>query len=261
MTDIHPTAIIEKGAEIADNVTIGAYCRIGAHVRIDKGTTVASHTVIEGHTHIGKNNRIFSFATLGSIPQDLKYHGEESQLIIGDDNTIREYTLLNPGTEGGGMVTRVGNGNLLMGYVHLGHDVQVGNRCILANAATIAGHVIIDDFAIIGGMTPVHQFVHIGEHAMIGGASAVAQDIPPYCLAEGNRATLRGVNKTGLRRRAFSRERITRIDRAFKRLFRSGRSPVEIAKELKNEESDEAVLKMCNFVLESTRGVPFREKK
>ncbi len=260
MSNIHPTAIIEKGAEIAENVTIGAYCRIGAHVRIDEGTTVASHTVIEGHTQIGKNNRIFSFATLGSIPQDLKYRGEESRLLIGDNNTIREYTLLNTGTEGGGMVTKIGNGNLLMGYVHIGHDVQLGSHCVLANAVTIAGHVIIGDYAVIGGLTPVHQFVQIGEHAMIGGGSVVVQDIPPYVLAEGNRASLKAINKVGLRRRGFSGDEIVAIDRAFKVLFRSGKSPRETAEVLKENENNDAVLKMYQFVLNSKRGIPFREK-
>ena len=158
--------------------------------------------VVDNHTTLGKNNTIFPFASIGAVPQDLKFSGEPARLIVGDNNTIREFTLFNPGTEGGGSVTRVGDNNLFMGYVHLGHDVIIGNNCILANAATLAGHVEMGNNAVIGGMTPVHQFVKIGDFAMVGGASALSQDVPPYCMAEGNRATLRGLNLTGLRRHA-----------------------------------------------------------
>jgi len=200
MSNIHPTAIIEDGAILGENVSVGPFAYIGAQVTIGDNTSVASHAVIEGRTSIGKNNRIFSHTAIGTIPQDLKFSGEDVELIIGDNNTIREFTLLNPGTKGGGSVTRIGNGNLLMGYVHLGHDVILGDNCILANAATLAGHVELGNNVVIGGLTPIHQFVHIGDFAMIGGASALAQDIPPYCLAEGNRATLRGLNLTGFGR-------------------------------------------------------------
>jgi len=257
---IHPTAVIEEGAQIADNVRIGAYAVIGAQVRIGEGTEIGSHTLIEGLTTIGRNNRIFSHAVLGSIPQDLKYHGEEVRLEIGDDNTIREFTLINPGTEGGGGVTRIGNGNLLMGYVHVAHDVIIGDRCILANAATLAGHVELGDHVVIGGMTPIHQFVKVGDYAMIAGASALSQDIPPYCLAEGNRAVVRGLNLTGLRRK-LDRRSIDAIKNAYRRLFESGEAIRDAAEKILNENGEEAeVQDLCRFILESRRGIPFKRK-
>jgi len=257
---IHPTAIIEEGAQVADNVRIGAYSVIGAQVRIGEGTEIASHTLIEGITTIGRNNRIFSHAVLGSIPQDLKYHGEEVRLEIGDGNTIREFTLINPGTEGGGGVTRIGNENLLMGYVHVAHDVIIGDHCILANAATLAGHVELGNYVVIGGMTPIHQFVTVGDYAMVAGASALSQDIPPYCLAEGNRAVVRGLNLTGLRRR-LDRMDIDAIKRAYRELFESGEAIRDTAERLLNENDvNEAVEKLCRFIMESRRGIPFKRK-
>ncbi len=256
---IHPTALIAEGAEIAPNVSIGAYCVIGPEVTIGEGTQVGSHTLIEGDTTIGRNNRIFSHAVIGSIPQDLKYHGEKVRLEIGDDNIIREFTLLNPGTEGGGGVTRIGNGNLLMGYVHVAHDVLIGDRCILANAATLAGHVVLGDHVVIGGMTPIHQFVKIGDYAMIAGASALSQDIPPYCLAEGNRASIRGLNLTGLRRK-FDRETINALKNAYRRLFESGEAIQESARQLLEESEHDAVKNLCRFITESSRGIPFKRK-
>ena len=259
MSTIHPTAVIEEGATLADNVTVGAFAYIGPHVSIGEGTTIFPHAVIEGYTTIGKRNRIFSHAAVGTIPQDLKYHGEKSELIIGDDNTIREFTLLNPGTEGGGMLTKIGNHNLLMGYVHLGHDVILGDHCILANGATLAGHVELGDHVVIGGLTPIHQFVHIGDYAMIGGASAVAQDIPPYCLAEGNRAVLRGLNLTGLRRK-IDREEINALKSAYKELFERGRPLQEVAEELFATETSVHVKNLCEFIRTSKRGIPFTRK-
>jgi len=259
MSTIHPTAVIEEGAILADNVTVGAFAYIGSHVSIGEGTTVFPHAVIEGYTTIGKRNRIFSHAAVGTIPQDLKYHGEKSELIIGDDNTIREFTLLNPGTEGGGMLTKIGNYNLLMGYVHLGHDVILGDHCILANGATLAGHVELGDHVVIGGLTPIHQFVHIGDYAMIGGASAVAQDIPPYCLAEGNRAVLRGLNLTGLRRK-IDREEINALKSAYKELFERGRPLQEVTEELFETDTSAHVKNLCEFIRTSKRGIPFTRK-
>jgi UDP-N-acetylglucosamine acyltransferase len=189
----------------------------------------------------------------------LKYAGEESELIIGDDNTIREFTLLNPGTKGGGMVTRIGNHNLLMGYVHLGHDVILGDHCILANGATLAGHVELGDHVVIGGLTPIHQFVHIGDYAMIGGASAVAQDIPPYCLAEGNRAVLRGLNLTGLRRK-IEREEINALKSAYRELFEQGKPLQDVAEHLQQTQHSVHVKKLCDFIQSSKRGIPFTRK-
>ncbi len=259
MSLIHPSAVIEKGAVLGDNVSVGPFAYIGPKVRIGNNTTIASHAVIEGDTTIGKNNRIFSHSAIGTIPQDLKYDGEPVQLIIGDNNTIREFTLLNPGTKGGGSVTKIGNGNLLMGYVHLGHDVIIGDHCILANGATLAGHVELGNHVVIGGLTPVHQFVHIGDYAMIGGASALAQDIPPYCLAEGNRASLRGLNLTGLRRE-MEREEINALKVAYRELFEQGNPLQEAAQRLFETSDSEKVKTLCKFIKTSKRGIPFTRK-
>jgi UDP-N-acetylglucosamine acyltransferase len=259
MSNIHPTAIIEDGAIIGDNVTIGAYSYISAKATIGDGTTIATHVIIDGKTTIGKNNQIFSHAVVGSIPQDLKFKGEDVELIIGDSNKIREFTLINPGTEGGGGVTRVGNGNLLMGYVHLGHDVILGDGCILANGATLAGHVELGNHVVIGGLTPIHQFVHIGDYAMIAGASALSQDIPPFCLAEGNRATLRGLNLTGLRRH-MDREEINELKAAYKKLFEQGQPLQDVAQELLQSSDSAKVKQLCKFIIASKRGIPFNRK-
>jgi len=260
MSTIHPTAVIEDGAKLGENVTVGPFVHIGAEVIIGDNTSIASHAVIEGHTTIGKGNRIFSHSAIGTIPQDLKYDGEDVELIIGDNNTIREFTLLNPGTKGGGSVTKIGNKNLLMGYVHLGHDVILGDNCILANGATLAGHVELGNHVVIGGLTPIHQFVHIGDFAMIGGASALAQDIPPYCLAEGNRANLRGLNLTGLRRH-MGREEINALKAAYRELFEEGQALQDVAQRLFEESSSEKVKNLCKFIKTSKRGIPFTRKE
>jgi len=258
LSNIHPTAIIEDGAKIGHNVTIGAFVTISSQATIGDDTVIDTHAVILGHTTIGKSNHIFSHAVIGSIPQDLKYNGEAVQLIIGDHNRIREFTLLNPGTKGGGSITKIGNNNLLMGYVHLGHDVIMGNNCILANGVNLAGHVELGNNVVIGGLTPVHQFVHIGDYAMIGGASALSQDIPPYCLAEGNRATLRGLNLTGLRR-ALERDEINELKVVYKKLFESGKALQEVAKELNNNSSIH-IQKLIEFIMHSKRGIPYIRK-
>lgn len=260
MNNIHKTAIIEDGAQLGDNITIGAYTIIGKDVKIDDGTIVDSHTLIEGKTTIGKNNHIFSHAAIGTIPQDLKFDGEDVELIIGDNNKIREFTLFNPGTQGGGAKTIIGSNNLFMGYVHVAHDVIIGNNCIFANGATLAGHVEIDDFVVVGGLTPIHQFCKIGTQAMIGGASAVAQDIPPFCLAEGNKVTLRGLNLTGLRRRFENREDIDAIKQAYKALFESNNPLQEVAKELLGTSKNEYVQQLASFVANTKRGIPYNRK-
>jgi len=256
---IHPSAVIEDGAILGNNVSVGSFAYIGSQVRIGNNSSIASHSVIEGRTTIGKNNRIFSHTALGTIPQDLKYDGEDVELIIGDNNTIREFTLLNPGTKGGGSVTKIGNGNLLMGYVHLGHDVIIGDGCILANGATLAGHVELGNHVVVGGLTPIHQFVHIGDYAMIGGASALAQDIPPFCIAEGNRATLRGLNLTGLRRKV-AREEINALKLAYRELFEQGNPLQEVAQTLFETSTSEKVKALCEFIKTSKRGIPFTRK-
>lgn len=259
MSLIHATAVIEDGAILGSNVSVGPFAYIGSKVKIGDNTSIASHAVIEGRTTIGKNNRIFSHSAVGTIPQDLKFAGEDVELIIGDNNTIREFTLLNPGTKGGGSITKIGDGNLLMGYVHLGHDVIIGNHCILANGATLAGHVELGNHVVIGGLTPVHQFVHIGDYAMIGGASALSQDIPPFCLAEGNRAVLRGLNLTGMRRH-MEREEINVLKSAYRELFEEGIPLQEVAETLLNTTTSEKVRSLCNFIKTSQRGIPFTRK-
>ncbi len=260
MSKISPLAIIEDGAVIGDNVEIGPYCFISSETTIGEGTSIAQGACIYGKTTIGKHNQIFSHAVLGSIPQDLKFNGEDVELIIGDYNRIREFTLFNPGTKGGGGKTIIGSHNLFMGYVHLGHDVIIGNHCILANAATLAGHVEMGDYAVIGGMTPVHQFVHIGDYAMIGGASAVAQDIPPYCMAEGNRAIIRGLNLTGLRRN-IERQDIDTLKSAYRDIFESGQPVKEMAAELLETTKSHHVISLCNFIIKTKRGIPFERKQ
>ncbi len=258
MSKISPLAVIEDGAIIGDGVEIGAFCFISAKSKIGKGTKIAQGACIYGNTTIGEDNHIFSHAVLGSIPQDLKYDGEDTELIIGNRNKIREFTLFNPGTVGGGGKTIVGDDNLFMGYVHLGHDVIVGNNCILANAATLAGHVEMGNFAVIGGMTPIHQFVKIGDYAMVAGASALSQDVPPYCMAEGNRAVLRGLNLNGLRRH-MDRADIDELKSAYHLLFESAKPLQEQAKELLNSKNS-YVLNMANFIANTKRGIPFERK-
>ncbi len=260
MANIHKTAIIEDGAVIASDVTIGAFSIIGSKVTIGEGTTVASHCVIEGRTTIGKNNTIFSHAALGTIPQDLKFHGEDVELVIGDNNLIREFTLFNPGTEGGGGITRIGNNNLFMGYTHVAHDCIIGNHCIFANVATLAGHVECEDFVVVGGLSAIHQFCKIGTQAMIGGGSIIVQDIPPFCNTEGNRATIRGLNLTGLRRRLENRKDIDEIKKAYKKLFESGQPLNESAKEIIETTDNEYAIKLANFILNTKRGIPFTRK-
>lgn len=260
MSMISPHAIIEEGAQIGPDVEIGAFCFISGKAKIGRGTKIAQGACIYGNTTIGEDNEIFSHAVLGSVPQDLKYAGEEVELIIGDRNKIREFTLFNPGTAGGGGKTVVGNDNLFMGYVHLGHDVIIGNNCILANAATLAGHVEMGNFAVIGGMTPVHQFVKIGDYAMIAGASALSQDVPPYCLAEGNRAVLRGLNLNGLRRH-IEREHIDALRSAYRELFESGKPLQDVAAALLESAQSEYVKNMCQFIINTKRGIPFERKE
>ena len=220
MSHIHSTAIVDPGAELDSSVIVGPYAVIGPHVRIGAGTTIGPHAVIEGRTTIGRDNHIFQFASVGAIPQDMSYAGEPTRLEIGDRNTIREFCTFNLGTTKEEGVTRVGSDNWFMAYCHIAHDVVLGNRTVLANNATLAGHVHVGDWAVIGGLSGVHQFVHIGAHAMIGFQSHVAQDVPPFMTVEGNPLSVRAVNLTGLRRRDFSTERIALIRQMHKLLYR-----------------------------------------
>jgi UDP-N-acetylglucosamine acyltransferase len=219
MSQIHPTAVIAPGARLADDVVIGPYCVIGEHVELAAGVSLKSHVVIDGRTTIGERTRIFPFASIGFETQDLKYKGEPSSLEIGHDNTIREHVTINPGTEGGGMVTRVGNHCLLMVGAHVAHDCQIGDHVILVNNGTLGGHVVMEDYAILGGLSAVHQFCRIGRHAMIGGMSGVERDVIPYGLAMGDRARLTGLNIIGMQRRGFSRDDIQGLRSAYNCLF------------------------------------------
>ena len=219
MAVIHPTAIVEPGARVGKDVSIGPYSCIGPEVELGDGVVVMAHVVIGGRTVIGSRTRIFPFASIGSAPQDLKYHGEPSRLVIGADTTIREHVTMNPGTEGGGMLTSVGDRCLFMVGSHVAHDCKVGNNVIMANNATLAGHVQIGDHAILGGLSAVHQFVRIGQHAMIGGMSGVEHDVIPYGSVMGDRARLAGLNVVGLKRRNFSRDEIHALRSAYRMIF------------------------------------------
>jgi UDP-N-acetylglucosamine acyltransferase len=219
MAQIHPTAIIAPGACLADDVFIGPYCVVGEKASLAAGVVLKSHVVVEGRTTIGERTRIFPFASIGHEPQDLKYDGESSSLEIGHDNTIREHVTMNPGTAGGGMVTRVGNYCLFMVGAHVAHDCQIGDHVILVNNATLAGHVVMEDYSILGGLSAVHQFVRVGRHAMIGGMSGVERDVIPYGQVMGDRARLNGVNIIGMQRRGFSRDDIQRLRNAYNFLF------------------------------------------
>ena len=217
---IHPTAIIDPQAELHGSVTVGPYSVIGPNVKIGSGTTVGPHCVIEGHTTIGRDNRIFQFTSLGAIPQDKKYAGEPCELVIGDRNTIREFCTFNIGSPGGTGITRVGDDNWLMAYVHLAHDCQVGNQTIFANNSQLAGHVHVGDWVILGGFTVVHQFVRLGAHSMTAMCSLLFADLPPFVMAQGQPAGARSMNLEGLRRRGFSADRISAVKAMHKSLYR-----------------------------------------
>lgn len=216
---IHPSAIISKSAQIDATAQIGPYCVIGDKVKIAAGTILKSHVIIDGKTTIGTNNVIHPFVTLGLVPQDLKYRGEDSVLIIGDDNVIREHVTMHLGTEDGGMITKIGNKNLFMVGVHIAHDCLIANNCIFANNATLAGHVEVADGVLIGGLSAIHQFVRIGAYAMIGGMSGVENDVIPYGLVMGERASLAGINITGMKRRNYSRDEIQVVLNFYKEVF------------------------------------------
>jgi UDP-N-acetylglucosamine acyltransferase len=253
---IHETAIVQAGAKIDESVEIGPYAIIGENVAIGAGTTVGPHAVIEGITEIGRDNRIFQFASIGAAPQDLKYQGEETRLRIGDRNTIREFVTIHRGTDSGGGETVIGHEGLFMAYSHVAHDSRVGNRVILANGATLAGHVQVDDFAILGGLSAAHQFTRIGCHAMISGGTMVAQDIPPYSIAQGDRARTIGINLIGLKRRGFSENAIQNIKHAYKLMFRSGLRMEEALKRIEGELEDIPELRVfVEFIRTSQRGI------
>ncbi len=254
---IHPTAIIEDGAIIGTDVKIGAFCVVRKDVKLANGVELLSHIVVEGFTDIGENTKIFPFSAIGTVPQDLSYKGEKVKLIIGKNNTIRENVLINPGTIKENGETIIGDNNLFMGSTHIAHDAILGDNIVMVNQSMVAGHVRVGNGVIIGGNTPIHQFVHIGEGAMIGGGGAVNQDIPPFCLAEGNRAVLKGLNLVGLRRMGIRRDELKLLKIAYKRLFRQNRSlKIEAEKILENNSSI-YVENLCKFIGNTNRGIPY----
>ena len=253
---IHPTAIVDPGSKIGANVKIGPYSLIGPDVEIGDNTEIGPHVIIKGHTRIGRDNRIFQFCSLGEAPQDKKYAGEPTRLEIGDRNTIREFCTFNLGTVQDAGVTKIGDDNWIMAYVHIAHDCIVGNKTIFANGASLAGHVVVEDWVIFGGFTGIHQFCHIGAHVMTAASTLVLQDVPPYVMAAGNTAQPYGIHVEGLKRRSFSAESITALKRAYRTLYKSGllldEAKAKLAEDAKTQPD---VLRMVEFLETSKRGI------
>lgn len=253
---IHPTAIISPDAQLGEGVEIGPYVVIGSDVKIGKNTVIGPHSVIEDFTHIGESCHIFQFCSIGALPQDLKFSGEKTRVVIGNFNTIREFVTIHRSTTADIGVTIIGNHNLLMAYCHVAHNCKLGDRIVMANAATLAGHVHVEDNAIIGGLTGIHQFSSIGAHCIIGGASAVVKDVPPYTMASGNHAKLFGLNLVGLKRRNFSEKTIKAIKDAYRIIFRSDLLLEAALKKAQDEVEDcPEVRHFIKFIQESKRGV------
>ena len=247
---IHPTAIVEDGATLGADVKLGPFCVVGAEVTLGDGVELISHVAVAGHTSIGPGTRIWPFASLGHQPQDLKFKGEVSYLEIGSGNMIREHVTINPGTEGGGLYTRIGDNCLFMVGTHVGHDCQIGNNVIMANNATLAGHVEVEDFAFLGGLSAVHQFVRVGAHAMVGGMTGVEKDVIPFGSVIGNRANLGGLNLIGLKRRGFDRETIHAIRESYRAIFYGEGSLHDRASAVATRHADNpAVQQMTAFIL------------
>ena len=255
--NIHPTAVVDPGATLGTDVHIGAYSVVGGEVVLGDQVRIHPHVVVDGRTEIGPRTEIFPFASIGSQPQDLKYHGEPSRLEIGASNMIREHVTMNPGTEGGGMVTSVGDNCLFMVGAHVAHDCQIGNNVILANNATLAGHVTVGSFAILGGLSAVHQFARIGDHSIVGGMTGVEHDVIPYGSVKGDRARLAGLNIIGMRRRGFTREQIDGLRRAYKALFDgAGTLQERVDAVAKAESGEAAVMEIVNFIrADSSRSI------
>jgi UDP-N-acetylglucosamine acyltransferase len=253
---IDPRAVIDPAARIGNNVVIGAFSVIGANVQIDDDTWIGPHVVINGPTKIGKQNRIFQFASIGEVPQDKKFHGESSTLEIGDRNTIREFVTINRGTDDGGGVTRIGDDNWLMAYIHIAHDCLLGNAITMANAASLAGHVRVDDYAILGGFTLVHQFCSIGSYSFCGMGSAISKDVLPYLMVSGNPAQTHGLNLEGLKRRNTDKETMQALREAYRIIYRSGHTVKEAKLHLTGlAEQFEPVARMVAFLDQSERGI------
>jgi UDP-N-acetylglucosamine acyltransferase len=257
---VHPTAIIADGAQIPASCTVGPYCTIGANVVLGEDCELVSHVVLDGHTTFGRGNKVFSFACIGIAPQDLKYAGEPTRVTFGDNNSIREYVTISRGTNGGGGVTTVGNDCLIMAYTHIGHDSHIGNGCILANAATLAGHVIVEDYAVVGALNPVHQFCTIGKYAYIGGGTTITQDVLPYSLTSVRRENRAfGLNKIGLERRGFTPEQLKQIRAAYRLLQGSKLNTAQaldaIREKIASGEFGEHVNYLVDFIAKSHRGI------
>ncbi len=254
---LHPTAIVAATAVVPDSCTVGPYCTIGPEVVLGEDCELVSHVVLDGRLQMGARNKVYSFACLGIAPQDLKYQGEPTQLELGDDNTIRESVTISRGTAKGGGITRLGNRCLIMAYVHIGHDSQIGNECILANAATLAGHVIVEDYATVGALCPVHQFCTIGRHSYVGGGTTITQDVLPYSLTSAKREThAYGLNKIGLERRGFSRDQLKALQHAYRLLLAAKLNTSQAIQRLKDEgTASEDVAYLVQFIERSERGV------
>ncbi len=257
MTEIHQSAIVDKSARVGRDVKIGPYCTIGAEVELGDGVELVSHVTVSGLSEIGANTKIYPFASVGHPPQDLKYKGEPSRLIVGCNNVIREHVTMNPGTEGGGMETRIGNNCLFMVGAHVAHDCEIADNVILVNNATLAGHVVIGEWAIVGGLSAVHQFVRIGKHAMIGGKTGVEQDVIPYGSVIGNRARLSGLNIVGLKRRDFSRDDIHEMRKAYRLIFAEEGTMAERLADVAEDFADNtAVMEIVDFIrADSSRSI------
>jgi UDP-N-acetylglucosamine acyltransferase len=253
---IHATAIVAASAVIPHSCTVGPFCTIGAHVVLGEDCELVSHVILDGHTTLGARNKVYSFACLGVAPQDLKYAGEPTHLVIGDDNVIRESVTISRGTANGGGTTRVGDGCLIMAYTHIGHDSQIGNRCILANAATLAGHVTVEDFASVGALCPVHQFCRIGRYAYIGGGTTITQDVLPFSLTSAKREThAYGLNKVGLQRRGFTPEQLRALQHAYRILLSSKKNTREALEHLRSEAQTPEVAYLIQFIEAADRGI------
>jgi UDP-N-acetylglucosamine acyltransferase len=254
--NIHPTALVAAGARIPASCSIGPYCTVGSEVELGEECTLVSHVVIDGRTRIGAENTFYPFGSIGLPPQDLKYKGEPTETVIGDGNTIRECVTIGRGTTGGGGVTRIGSGNLLMAYVHIGHDSQVGSHCILANNATLAGHVIVQDHVTLGAFCPVHQHCIVGAYSFIGGGTIVTQDVLPFSLTSVRRENKAfGINKVGLERRGFSPERIKALQKAYRILLAGKLNTTQALEKMKALESGDDVALLVKFIETSKRGV------
>ena len=258
---IHPTAVIAPGAQIPQSCSVGPFCTIGPHVTLGEDCELVSHVILDGHTSLGARNQVFSFACLGVAPQDLKYSGEPTRLTVGDDNSIREYVTISRGTTGGGGETVIGSGCLIMAYVHIGHDSRIGSSCILANAATLAGHVVVEDFASVGALCPVHQFCRIGRYSYIGGGTTITQDVLPYSLTSIERNNhAYGLNKVGLERRGFTPAQLKQLRDGYRLLKASKLNTTDALAAIRASLADrtedaEHLRYLADFIASSTRGI------